>query len=101
MDKSQRICRNCWEPYTIGGKHVCKPKATKASPAPSPHIAVKNAEPVKNGVKNAVKNASPSPKTSTVRTRKWRDAHGEDSRQYMRDYMRRKRAAEAVKAAAQ
>jgi len=27
MDKTQRMCPACWEPYKIGGRHICKPKA--------------------------------------------------------------------------
>ncbi len=51
-----------------------------SNPAPA---VVKNAEPVKNSVKSDVKN------TSTARTRKWRDAHPEAAKRYIRDYMRR------------
>jgi hypothetical protein len=93
MDKSQRMCPECWQPYTIGRPHSCKPK-TVIEP-PSPTAAVKNVELVKNGVKNAL----PVSNTSTARTRKWRDAHREKNRRYMRQYMRKKRAAAKVGAA--
>jgi hypothetical protein len=75
----------------VGARHNCRPRL------------VKNAEPVKNGVKNVqghVKNAAAANGKSTARTRRWREAHRDESRAYMRDYMRRRREAALANAEA-
>lgn len=105
MEKSQRRCQQCWELYTIGKPHDCKQEPVKNA-----CVSVKNA--VKNGgasgkIEAGLQDALrfvPGDKSavnvtlvavrgkSTNRTRKWREVNREESRNYMRDYMRKRRS---------
>jgi hypothetical protein len=90
-----RFCAKCQAYVPRIGIHSCV-KVARPRPSPPP---VKNTEaPVKNAVKNVdtVKNAvqsKPKP-SSSARTKKWREAHPEKAKNYMRSYMQKRRAKE-------
>ena len=90
-----RFCERCQADVPRIGVHSCI-KAARPQPSLPP---VKNAKTtVKNAVKNVdtVKNAvqsKPKP-SSSARTKKWREAHPEEAKNYMRSYMQKRRVKE-------
>ncbi len=75
---TERFCERCQRMVPERGIHACVP-AAKAKGVASPNQPAEEPQPSPNG--------------QLTRNARWRKAHPEKHRDYMRDYMRKRRAA--------
>ncbi|MGA7328448.1 MAG: hypothetical protein WBX25_29150 [Rhodomicrobium sp.] len=99
MDKSQRMCPECWQPYTIGRPHVCKPQAApKPKPAEAVPLTVAHG-PTHNPTHGPTHTKREKSALRKAQTYRWRQRYPDRWRCYHAEYMRRWRETKAIETA--